>query len=182
MEHEQIPDRFDVAVHEAAHAVANHRAVIDTGTVTIIPSPQEGSLSAVQSGDWWNDEELEGEVVSLLAGVAAEIELLGRTWGEASPGAGNDIEKAECLIERFFLGVTVDEWLTKAQEFVRREEDAIRYAAEILVAFEVLDDFDWVMDDFENRVPVEEAIEGIRKYRKDFGIEVVGGVLRTFRN
>lgn len=163
-------DRRPTAIHEAAHAVGYHRTGIDMGTVTIIPNVEEGEAGSVQADErhWWNDDELEGTVVSLLAGAAAVVELLGQSWETARPGASSDFEKAENLVEKFLPNTTIDAWQEKACDFVRSEEAAIRYVADVLLAVKVLamDEFDCVMDDLENGVPLEEAIQATRDYRQ----------------
>ena len=172
--------RLHVAIHEAAHAVGYHRAGIDTGTITIIPNVEEGTRGSVQTGDWWNQEELEGAIVALLAGVAAEAELLilrrpraRRLTALDAAGGGSDMDEAEYLRGRFLPDTTIEAWAGKAQEFVRSEETAIRYVAAVLLAVEVLgmDDFVCVMDDLGSGVPVEEAIETIREYRETSRID-----------
>lgn len=160
--------RERTAYHEAAHAVAQKRAGIDIGNLTIIPDPAGNILGLCQSGAWWTQEELEGEVIALLAGAAAEVELKEVPIAEAEVGAGADIEQARDLINRFELG-TIGEWMDRARSFVRAEGAVIAFLATVLLDLEAMDpcEVDCAFDEFEEGRSAEESIALAREGRRN---------------
>lgn len=156
------------AYHEAAHAVAQWRAKLDTGTVTIIPNPEKNSEGMCEGDDdWWDQEQLEGLVIALLAGAAAQIELLGTTEATAKAHGSIDFEEAQYLIEKFDLPA-FEEWMSRAREFVRHEEAAIKFIAALLLELKTLDQAEVLCAffEFEDNVTVEESISTTRRARE----------------
>ena len=94
-------DRRLVAVHEAGHAIALLAVGRVPDALSIVPDGgRHGGVRSDTDFGMGRLGEIETEVVTLLAGRAAEEIIL----GEPSAGAGNDLEKATSLVKRT-LGV-----------------------------------------------------------------------------
>ena len=143
--------RSSVAIHEAAHAIASHRAGLVPWMVTIIPDEEAGTAGVSHDLDgpvtYLNEarEECQTEensrsyLVSLLAGLAANLEN-GDDPEEAALGAASDTEKAHDFIQVWGPAWTYDDAMGAAREFVRREWRAIQAVADELLEHETLDD------------------------------------------
>lgn len=142
-------DRRSVAMHEAAHAVADFRAGFNLGPATIARDPERRTLGTAGGGgptsytnaageEVYHLEDWRAHVVSLLAGLAAET-ADGADTEPAERGAASDSERAREAIERWGLEWTFADARRAAGEFVRREWSAIEAVAAELLEHETLD-------------------------------------------
>lgn len=129
----EIDERRRTAFHEAGHAVADVRGEFIPTHVTI--EPNDSRLGASGSAYGWDDTESARKfLVSLCAGLAADLEL-GGDEESARGGANNDLERAEEILEHLAEG-TLETWIDAARLFVREPNN---WKAIELVAEELLD-------------------------------------------
>ena len=144
-------NRRSVAIHEAAHAVAFHRAGFDPYRVTIVPDHDrgtEGTASQLDgprlfrnaAGELCQDlVDSRALIVSLLAGLAANLED-GEPEDRAAIGAGSDVEDARHYLQRWGLEWSFEDAMRAAHESVRKEWPVIEAVAAELLERETLDD------------------------------------------
>jgi len=147
-----MPDRRrPTAIHEAAHAVADHRAGFNPIGVTIVPDHDRGTEGAEHQldgprlylnavGELCQDsDDSRAFIVSLLAGLAANLED-GQPADEAALGAEGDVEDAQDRLQQWGLEWSLDDAMRAAREFVQREWRVIEAVAAELLDRETLDD------------------------------------------
>jgi hypothetical protein len=131
-----MQSKHSTAIHEAGHAVAHFRLRIDQLGASIA---SDGNLAGYShaSSSVFNGRDAEDQVIAYCSGYAA---CLAANLPDADAGCGDDLEKAQELIESWQLG-SLTEWQAKAVELLSRPENisAVALIAKHLLRWQTLD-------------------------------------------
>lgn len=143
---EYVNDLRHTAVHEAGHAVIGRVLTLPCAEATIEPDFEEQAAGTSDTGDFWSCEDrwmdrgkcrdtrhaVIARVITLMAGVEAEIELLGDSEG----GDGADLMEIDKVDSEF--GIDEPRLRKFTKMLVRRHRGLIERTAEALLAEKTL--------------------------------------------
>jgi ATP-dependent Zn protease len=136
-----IPFRATVAMHEAAHAVSAFRLYRRLLYVTINPDRKNGTDGyCLTAGLIDTKEQIENEIIHAMAGMAAEIVIVGISRDEAEAAAHGDLLSLVGVFKKLRrLGVKLTDehgyemgW--RARKFVREYRVEIETLAGVLMS------------------------------------------------
>jgi len=151
------------AIHEAGHAVANHRRKIDQEKVSIKPDPSKDLLGrSVSAGvdHVYSEDDARSMALAYLAGYAALI-AHGYSEDEALNGADDDYEKTVQLIETWKL----DRLETLKREAIELMSQAENAKAVRLLADRLLENEEIYSDEIEIIIEVADGSETEENYQ-----------------
>lgn len=131
-------DRREIALHEAGHALAHVRLLVDHDGAHILSDEEAGLLGAATGAGVrhvWGANEAKDMVIAFCAGNGA-LKAAGYPEEVALAGTGDDFEQAQDLLDFWGIAGDLSVWKDAAVELMRRPENV---AAVALIAQNLLD-------------------------------------------